>query len=76
MYKYLFHERKNSLYDSQSIIKPTHILKIWIREIIQIVVFHLTFKSIQIFGILFQIANLICTSRFVQYWFFGNDGVT
>ena len=76
IYKYLFHERKNNLYDSQSMIKPTNIFKIWVREIIQIVVFHLRFKSIQIFGILFQIANLICTSHFVQYWFFGNDGLT
>ena len=63
MQKYLFNKKKNILYDSQSIIKSTHISYIWIIEIIQIVVFHLVFGSIQISVFLNNFWNSVPNSR-------------
>ena len=63
MQKYLFNEKKNIVYDSQSIIKSTHISQIWIREIIEIVVFHLMLESIQISGFLNNFWNSVPNSR-------------
>ena len=45
----VFSEKKNNLYDSQRIIKSTNISQTWIKEIIQIVVFHHVLASIQNF---------------------------
>ena len=60
----IFSEKKNNLYDGQRIIKSTNISQAWIKEIIQIVVFHLMLASIQNFvfkisEILFEIAGPI-----------------
>ena len=67
-------KKKNgeNLYKCQSIIKFTSISLIWIREIMQIVVFHLIFFGI--FEVLLYIAGKICC--IVCYWFFKTDGST
>ena len=55
MQKYLFNKKTNIRYDSRSIIQST--------QVIQIVVFHLMFESIQISGFLNNFWNSVKNSR-------------